>query len=199
MEKTLSLFALIPAASPSRQMAGLKLATVLYQSGRLPQARQVLEQLQGQDDGDVENLLGKCLEEQHEWDLAAQAYKRSIALEPHKIAYFEDLAGLYLQLGRTEDAGEVSNRAVALFPDDAKAWVLKGDVELRMSAYQKAMESYTHASKLDPSSADVLLDLASLHFVAGETEEAVAQYKAGHGPVPTRSALLHLLRRSVVG
>jgi tetratricopeptide (TPR) repeat protein len=184
MEKTLSLFALIPAISPGRQMAGLNLATLLYQSSRLPEARQVLEQLQKQDDGDVEDLLGKCLEGQHEWDLAAQAYQRSIALEPHKLPYFEDLAALYLRLGRTEDAGEVSNRAVALFPNDAKAWILKGDVELRMSAYQKAMESYTHASKLDPSSADVLLDLASLRFVAGETEEAVAQYKMGMARFP---------------
>ena len=184
MEKTLSLFALIPAVSPGRQMAGLKLATVLYQSSRLPQARQVLEQLQKQDDGDVEDLLGKCLEAQHEWDLAVQAYQRAITFEPRKLAYFGDLVGLYLQLGQTDDAGDVSNRAVALFPDEAKAWVLKGDVELRTSAYQKAMESYTHASKLDPSSADVLLDLASLHFVAGETEEAVAQYKAGMARFP---------------
>jgi len=184
--KAQTLSALIPSTSPLRHALALQLATAFYQAGNVPQARRSLEEFeaQGQPNGDSQNLLGKCLEAQHQWVSAVEAYKRSIALEPHKIDHFEDLVTLDLQLGRMEDAGQAADRAVALFPADAKAWILKGDVELRMSAYKKAMESYAHASKLDPSSADVLLDIASLHFVAGETDQAVAQYKAGMARFP---------------
>lgn len=180
-QKALTLLGFIPVASPIRQITGLRMATALYQAGQVPQAQRILEQLQGEgyENGDVVDLLGKCLEAEHEWELAAQSYKRAISLDQHKAAYFEDVVGLDLQLGRNGDAAEFADQAVALFPDDAKAWVLKGDVELRMSAYEKAMESYKHAGRLDPSSADVLMDLASLHFVAGETDQAIAQYKAG--------------------
>ncbi len=185
-EEAQTLFALLPRASPLRQALGLQLANAFYQGGNVLLARQMLEefQAQGQPNADVQNLLGKCLEAQHQWDSAVEAYRRSIALEPHRIEHFEDLVTLDLQLGRMEEAGQAADRAVAAFPSDAKAWVLKGDVELRMSAYMKAMDSYAHASKLNPSSADVLLDIASLHFVAGETGQAVAQYKAGMARFP---------------
>jgi Flp pilus assembly protein TadD len=89
------------------------------------------------------------------------------------------LAGLELEMGKTNDAGVLANRAVADSPTDAKAWVLKGDVELRTNAYKDALESYSHASKLDSSNADAVLDIAGVHFLAGDTDAAIAEYKSG--------------------
>ncbi len=91
----------------------------------------------------------------------------------------DDVIALALSLGKTDDAVSVAHRAVEVQPGDARTWVLKGDVELRLNAYKDALQSYTHASELDPSNADAVLDIGGVQFLAGDTDQAIAEYKRG--------------------
>jgi cytochrome c-type biogenesis protein CcmH/NrfG len=52
-------------------------------------------------------------------------------------------------------------------------------VNLQANAYEDAIENYTHASKLDSSNAEAILGLATVHFVVGQNDAAVAEYKTG--------------------
>ena len=130
---------------------------------------------------------GKCFESEHQTSLAVQAYSKAIEIDPSHVARYDDLVSLLMELGKTNDALEWAKRAVAVAPKNARAWVLKGNVELRTNAYKDAIESYARASKLDSSDADTILLMGGVHFIAGENGAAIAAYKTGMQRFPNDS------------
>jgi tetratricopeptide (TPR) repeat protein len=175
------LFSLLPAGDPARPAAGLQLAKGLYRHGNVSATKQLLLQLaeQGVKSGDLLALLGACYEAEHQPTLAQEAYRQEIALDPSRIDYYNDLISLLLDMGKTSDATAVINRALAVAPKDARPWVWKGHVNLQANAYQDAIESYNHAGQLDRSNVDAILGVASVHFILGQNDAAIAAYKKG--------------------
>ncbi len=176
-----ALFALIPGNDSGRAAAGVSLAKLLYRRGQVPQAKQLLLQMaeHGVVSVDLQVLLANCFQSEHQPFLAIKAYQRAIELEPKRIDYYGELVLLLLDLGKMDDARALVNRALAMAPNDAKPWLWKGHVNFRSHAYKDAIESYTHAGSLDRSNADAVLGIAAVHFIAGQTEAAIADYKAG--------------------
>lgn len=190
LETAETLFGLIPDNDDSDQRtAGLELAALRYRTGQVAQAQQLLTQLNehGWVNADAQTLLGKCFESEHQTSLAAQAYSKALEIDPSQVARYDDLISVLLELGKTNDALEVAKRAVAVAPKSARAWVLKGNVELRTNAYKEAIESYAHARKLDDSDADTILLMGGVHFIAGENDAAIAEYKVGIERFPNDS------------
>jgi tetratricopeptide (TPR) repeat protein len=181
LEAAETLFAMIPDNDSVQRAAGLPLATRLYQNGQLAQAQELLLRLiqRGWVSADAQTLLGKCLESQHDAGRAAEAYSKAIEIDPSTVARYDDLISLQLQFGKMNDAIAWANRAVTVPPKNAKAWVLKGNVELRSNAYQQALGSYLHAANLDGSDPDTILLIGGVHFISGENEAAIAEYKVG--------------------
>ena len=181
LEAAQALFAMIPDNDSEQRAAGLPLATRLYQNGLAAQAQELLSRLiqRGWVSADAQTLLGKCLEAQHEPGAAAEAYSKAIEIDPSNVARYDDLVSLLLQFKKMHDALDWANRAVAVAPKNAKAWTLKGNAELRSNAYTQALESYLRAAKLDASDPDTILLVAGVHFISGEEEAAIAEYKAG--------------------
>jgi tetratricopeptide (TPR) repeat protein len=180
------LFALIPDGNSARTSAGLHLAKLLYDRAQVSKAKELLLQLAGQGvvSADVQALLGNCLEAERQPALALQAYQRAIQADPSRIDYYEDLISLLLYVHKTNDAIAVVNQALAVAPNDARPWVWKGNVDLRRNASQDAMESYRHAAKLDNLNPDAVLGVATVYFVKGQSDEAIAEYKAGVARFP---------------
>jgi tetratricopeptide (TPR) repeat protein len=186
-----TLFAWIPHDDPGRPAAGVELAKLLYSTGEVSQAKELLLQLaeHGLMSADLQALLGNCYESEHQPGLAMQAYQRAIELNPSRVDYYQDPISLLLDLGKTNDALALVNRALAIAPSDARPWLWKGKMDLRMHAYKDAMESYRHASKLDSSSADAILGVAGVYFVSGQSDAAIAEYKAGIARFPNEARL----------
>ena len=186
-----TLFAWIPDDDPGRPAAGVQLANLLYSRGEVSQAKEFLLQLaqQGVMSADLQTLLGNCFESEHQPSLAMQAYQRAIELNPSRVDYYEAPISLLLDLGKNNDALALVNRALAIAPTDARPWLWKGQMDLRMHAYKDAMESYRHASKLDSSSADAILGIAAVYFVSGQNDAAIAEYKAGINRFPNDARL----------
>lgn len=186
-----TLFAWLPHDDPGRPAAGVQLAKLLYSRGEVSQAKELLLQLaaRGVLSADVQALLGNCFESQHQPGPAMQAYQRAIELNPSRVDYYQDPISLLLDLGKTNDALVLVNRALAIAPGDARPWLWKGKVDIRLHAYKDAMESYTHAGKLDSSSADAILGVAAVYFVSGQSDAAIAEYKAGIARFPNEARL----------
>jgi tetratricopeptide (TPR) repeat protein len=180
-ETAKSLFALISVNEPTRPTAGLQLATLLNNIGQVSEAKQLLLELveQGVVSADLQALLGNCYEKEHEPSLALEAYRRAIEAEPTRVDYYQDLIALLLDLGKSNDALQLVNHALTIAPNDARPWVWKGNLSLRKNAYKDAIESYTRASELDRSNADAILGIATVHFVAGQNDAAIAGYRIG--------------------
>lgn len=181
LETARSLLSLIPLNEPTRPMAGLQLAKVLYGRNQVSAAKQLLLQLadQGVMSADLQALLGACFEAEHQPALAAEAYQREIDMDPGRVDYYHDLISLLLDLGRTKDAAALVDRALVIAPNDARPWVWKAHVRVQANAYQDAIESYTHASKLDGSNAEAILGLATVYFILGQNDAAIAEYTMG--------------------
>ena len=185
-ETAMTLFSVIPANGPAKADVGLQLAKNLYSHGQVPAAKQLLLRLadQGVMSADVQALLGACFESEHQPALAREAYQREIDLDPSRVDYYHDLISLLLDLGRTNDAATIVNRALAIAPNDPKAWVWKGHVNLQANAYQDAIDSYTHAGKLDSSNVDAIVGVATVYFILGQNDAAIAEYKKGIAAFP---------------
>jgi tetratricopeptide (TPR) repeat protein len=186
LESAQALFALISDDDPGRPAAGLQLAKLLYSRDQADKAKELLLQLaaHGVVSADLQALLGSCFESEHQPGLALQAYQRAIEADPSRIDYYEELISLLLDLQKTSDAIALVNHALTIAPDDPRPWIWKGRISLHANAYQDAMQSYTHAAKLDGSSADAILGIAAVHFVAGQSDAAIAEYKAGIARFP---------------
>jgi tetratricopeptide (TPR) repeat protein len=181
-----TLFSVIPANLPARADAALELAKSLYSHGQVPVAEQLLLHLseQGVMSADLQALLGACFEAEHQPALAREAYQREIDLDPSRIDYYHDLISLLLDLGKTNDAAAVVNRALMVAPNDARPWVWKGHVSLQANAYKDAIDSYTHANELDRSNIDAMLGVATVYFILGQNDAAIAEYKKGIAMFP---------------
>jgi tetratricopeptide (TPR) repeat protein len=149
----------------------------------------LLEQLieRGWVSADAETLLGKCLESQHQAVLANAAYAKAFELDPLNIARYDDLISLELESGKISDAEALAKRAVRVAPRNARAWVLKGNAELRGNAYQEALQSYLQAAKLDPSDPDTMLLIGGVHFLTGDYHAAITDYQTGIDRFPNDS------------
>ena len=78
----------------------------------------------------------------------------------------------------------VVKQALAIAPDDSRAWVWKGNVDLYRNAYEDAMGSFTHAVQLDTGNPDATFGVAGAYYVTGQTEAAIAECKAGISRFP---------------
>ena len=176
-----ALFALIPDDDSGRPVAGFQLARLLYSRAQVSEAKDLLLQLEerGVVSADLQALLGNCFESERRPDLALQAYQRAIEADPSRVDYYEDLISLLLYLHKTNDATALVNHALEIAPNDARPLVWKGNVSVRTNASKDAMESYRHAAKLDSSNADAILGVAVVYFVTGQSDAAIAEYKAG--------------------
>jgi tetratricopeptide (TPR) repeat protein len=181
-----ALFSLIPLDNPVWAEAGFQLAKSLYNHSQPGRAKDLLLQLksQGIENGDVENLLGNCLESERQPEQAIAAYRRAIAADPSRIDLYEDLISLLLYQHRTADALLVAKQALTVAPNDSRPWVWKGNVDLSRNDYRGAQESYTHAVGLDSGNPDALFGVAGLYYVTGQGEAAISECKAGISRFP---------------
>jgi tetratricopeptide (TPR) repeat protein len=180
------LFSLIPSNDPVRPTIEFQLAKVLYNRAQVPRAKELVLQLksQGVENADVETLLGNCLESERQPEPAIAAYRRAIEADSAHIDRFEDLISLLLYLHRTADALVAVRQALAIAPNDSRAWVWKGNVDLNRNAYEDGMESYTHAVQLNKRNPDALLGVAGAYYVTGQTDAAISECKAGISRFP---------------
>jgi tetratricopeptide (TPR) repeat protein len=185
-ETAASVFSLISANEPSRAEAGLQLAKALYTHDEVPAAKQLLLQLAEEKvmSADLQALLGACFEAEHQPALAREAYEREIDLDPSRVDYYHDMISLLLDMGNTSEAVTFVNRALNVAPNDARPWVWKGHASLQANAYKDAIDNYTHASQLDRSNSDAVLGVATVYFILGQNDAAIAEYKKGIGRFP---------------
>jgi tetratricopeptide (TPR) repeat protein len=175
-----TLFALIPTDAAGRLAAGLQLAKLLYNGAQVSEAKDLLLRLaeNGVTSADLEALLGNCYESERQPGLALRAYQRAIQADASRIDYYEDLISLLLYSRKTNDALVEVSHALSIAPKDARPWVWKGNVELRRNALNDAMESYRHAADLDISNADAIVGKAAVYFATGQSDAAIAEYRA---------------------
>jgi tetratricopeptide (TPR) repeat protein len=88
------------------------------------------------------------------------------------------MAGRTLEFLAGEHAAgtRIIDRALALNPNSAHAWMVRGSVSVGQNQPDRAIEAFNHAmrlSPLDPLRRAFALGLGAAHFAAGRYEEAI--------------------------
>ncbi len=81
------------------------------------------------------------------FDKAADAFARSLAIEPRRASYSNTGSVLYY-LGRYREAEEMFHKAIGFAPADHRLWGNLADAQLFESRRQEAMASYRRALEL---------------------------------------------------
>lgn len=100
--------------------------------------------------------LGGGLYDVESFDESAKAYELALAQDPRSRPALEGIARTYMAARRYDAAASRLQEWVRLYPKDAQAWLILGDVQMWRGDEISAAESYRTASTADPEANDVM-------------------------------------------
>ena len=91
--------------------------------GNSTESRLIFDQLEGcfGDDAEFLNIYGVSLRRERDLMKALEVYKRGLELKPDEAALLSNYGNLLIDLNRFEEAQDVLNKALKLFPDHKDA------------------------------------------------------------------------------
>jgi tetratricopeptide (TPR) repeat protein len=117
------------------------------------------------------------LMERGEWDAAATAFEKCIALNPQDARGYEALGYLYLQIEADSKALLMYREIVQRHPDVAEHRNGLGFVYLMMGKDRKAIEQFQTAVRLNPFEPSFHLNLAETYKRAGDRAKAEEEFR----------------------
>jgi tetratricopeptide (TPR) repeat protein len=88
------------------------------------------------------------------FEQAAEAYEKSLAVNPNQFAALNNVGEAYLQLGRAEDAKNILLQAKNVNPAEPDVHRLLGETYLRLGMKNEAMAEYEILKKIAPPVAE---------------------------------------------
>src|SRR4029450_7438546 len=104
-------------------------------------------------------------------------YETVLRRTPDDVGLHDDLALLYLEVGRIDDAISQFSESTRLVPGKAAAHFNLGTALIAAGRMNEAMVRFRKALELDPSYTPALNNLGSLLAADGQLEEAAALYR----------------------
>ena len=173
------LFESIRASYPDQTKLAYNLALIQYRTGRTAESQQALAALisAGHGTGEVYDLLGRCYQAQGETSEAIHTLETAIQQEPSREPSYAALASILLDAKRLPAALAAATKMTEAFPKSSLAFFTEGEVQLKMSHYTDAVQSYRRAIELDPSLVDAQAGLASAQWGAGMRTQAQSSFE----------------------
>jgi protein O-mannosyl-transferase len=123
------------------------------------------------------NDLGLVRKNQKRYGEAADLFEQAIALRPKYMAPYKNLAEMYAEMGRLEDADRQYQQAVSLAPLDVNARNSYGHFLLQQGRNAEAREEFARSAEAD-ANAEAYDNLGDLDLAAGDRSKARADYEA---------------------
>jgi tetratricopeptide (TPR) repeat protein len=128
------------------------------------------------DDIDRQKLLADFSRKSTAEDVVG--YETQLAVSPGNAALHDDVAVLYLQLGKAAEAARHFQAVSVLRPSSPVAWFNLGNALQAAGKYPEAAKSYGAAIERDPSYAAARVNLGNLRMQEGRTADAATEYRA---------------------
>ncbi|RDE12041.1 MAG: hypothetical protein C4K48_10530 [Candidatus Thorarchaeota archaeon] len=116
--------------------------------------------------GDLQLELG-------DFKAADSSYKTALALKEDLVPAFIRRAIALAMMESYTDALKSAETATKLAPENAEAWLIQGDVNLRAGRHKSAFKSLKKASELDPTNASIENTMGMVAYKDGRLDEAV--------------------------
>ena len=156
------------------------LAQIALEAHHPEEGRQILEQLvqSGNASAEVYNLLGRSLSEEGKPGQAQRALEAGLRLQPKLENNYLDLALLLQKRGKANDALETAQECLAELPNSYACAEMEGEIERSQDYYRQAVDSFSHALRLRPGSAQAEFGLATSLAGLGKIAEASEVFEA---------------------
>jgi ATP-dependent Clp protease ATP-binding subunit ClpC len=128
---------------------------------------------------------GRALAHDERWAESAAAFERSLEKRPDRVEVLRELARVYEQARRGEDAYDAWSRLHELQPDRAEASAAQGDALRNARRYVEALDAYDRALAIDPQLVGSLAGRAETLRLLGRWDEAVRWFNRALERKPT--------------
>jgi tetratricopeptide (TPR) repeat protein len=131
---------------------------------------------------DLNTLVGEFRQKVFREDILG--YEMELQRTPDDVSLRDDIATLYMAVGRTGEAVAQFSESVRLAPEAAAAYFNLGTALAAAGRADEAIAQLGRALQIQPDYALALNNLGSVLVAKGQTEEAVAQYRRALGISP---------------
>ncbi|KAG5328966.1 HSOP3 protein, partial [Acromyrmex heyeri] len=120
--------------------------------------RNTVNESMSTQEAEVENLKqqGNACVREKKYQKAMIHYSQAIKLDPKNYSLYSNRSFTFLMLEQYRDALNDALITIRLKPDWSKGYFRKGEVELKLSSYNEALESYNKALSLQPNEPKIL-------------------------------------------
>lgn len=121
-------------------------------------------------------MLGNYLYGLQKWDESEKAYLRAVEIDPKYAPPYNNLAYIYSNQGKYQDAIRALQKYAAARPTDANPHDSMGEIYLWMGDHENSIKGYTKALNLDPQYAPSYAGLGHNYTFMGKFEKAREEY-----------------------
>jgi tetratricopeptide (TPR) repeat protein len=158
-----------------REMVWLAGSAAAWMSAsKMDQAKEFLDRLASRygDQPNVHFLRGFAFESVKDTEAAIAEYSQEVKISPLAATPAIQLALLYSDAGRQDEALEIARRAVALDPGNARSHFALGRVLLALQRWPESAAELEKSRELAPNAAKVHFQLSRVYRKLGRNEQA---------------------------
>ena len=146
----------------------------------------------------MENTLGTAYLGQQEWALAAEAFRRGLAVEPEEPLLLSNLAVAFLQDGNPDEAEVNLRAALRIDPSYPYARYNLGLIEANRGNFAAAAEHLETVAEFDADDVFTQYNLGVAYSSLGRSDDAVAAFRRALEVNPDHVSTLYALGRELV-
>lgn len=163
------------AISPDNEDALVTRASLYAESGDAKAAAEMFQRAADKNPSAAAwTRLAESYEQLKEYELAAEAVKKALALSPSNADKLRDaLASYLLSAGKYEEAADAFSSVVADDPENAEAWLMISRLRMQLGDLPKAREAAEKAMALEPDNLAIGYNEASLLQAEGKPRDAI--------------------------
>ncbi len=171
------------AQNPTNAAAQAAYATQLQDSGSYLQAEKYWRKAVALKPSSAELLasLGDCLTLEKREDLAIDAYRKALRLQPNNLHALTRLSVRYVALGWNQDAANLLDAALKKNPNSTPLLVATAMVDVQATRFAKAATEFTEAYKLTPDDTAIIPLLIDAYRKGNQFSQAQAIINANLG------------------
>ncbi|MEW5979441.1 MAG: tetratricopeptide repeat protein [Acidobacteriota bacterium] len=167
-------------ALPSISMAERVEAAVLLEgAGRAEEALRLLQNAESAPTSSTMSVLARIAQKAHKPQLAIDALKKAIELEPRNETYYLDLSALCWRHNNPALALEIVAIGIRQIPGSYGLFIQKGVLLNALNRPSEAKETLREAMRLKADHSLALVGLAITHTYSDELDEAIQLLEAG--------------------
>jgi tetratricopeptide (TPR) repeat protein len=165
----------VPASSPEKARARALAVLAWLGSGKTENAKKAVKSLTTRHPklALTHYALGSYRLSRNLTRSAKSSLNRAVALDPWCYQALDALAGLAFDTGKTQEAGELAERALAANPYDGYARQMLGELKLKENDAKGALEHFARVAQEIPASREALTGMAEALYRLDRTEQAL--------------------------